>query len=57
MTKRRFSSSDFDSDYIIRKDDLRNLMQDYIASEVDRRLKVGLEDYFRDRFANVYDEG
>jgi hypothetical protein len=57
MTKRRFSSSDFDSDYVIRKEDLRNLIQDFIASEVDRRLKLGLENYFRDRYTNVYDEG
>jgi len=57
MIKRRFNSSDFGTDYVVNKNDLRTLMQDYIANEVERRLKVEMEDYFRNKYMSMYDEG
>lgn len=57
MIKRRFNTEDFDNDVIISKNDLKGFMIAFIKDEVKERLTKEMEEYYRNKFSQYYDEG
>lgn len=57
MIKRRFNTEDFDNDIIISKNDLKGFMIAFIKDEVKERLTKEMEEYYRNKFSQYYDEG
>lgn len=57
MIKRRFNTEDFENDIIISKNDLKGFMVAFIKDEVKERLKHEMEEYYRNKFSQLYDEG